>query len=200
MVANTRVELHVDGIVGELRDAANWLMGAAETGMAADDVERWLFRKMLEMGRPMFGAFLERVGTGDLGETTELPDGRVVRRLGEPRVRQLTTVFGRFAVTRCMHGTDERQAFALVPTDSRLQLPAGNVLYLLQEWDQLRGIDQAFSVARDTLNTILRIRQSIDTLEHGSRQMAESAPAFREQQAAPDPAAEGELLIVTEDN
>ena len=148
----------------------------------------------------MFGAFLERVGTGDLGETTELPDGRVVRRLGEPRVRELTTVFGRFAVTRCVYGTGERQVFALVPTDSRLQLPAGNVLYLLQEWDQLLEIDQAFSMARDTLNTILRIRQSVDTLEHGSRQMAESAPAFRAQQAAPDPAEEGELLIVTEDN
>ena len=77
----------MDGIVDELRDAANWLVGAAEAGMAADDVERWLFRKMLELGRQMFGAFLERVGTGDLGETTELPDGRVVRRLSEPRVR-----------------------------------------------------------------------------------------------------------------
>ena len=112
----------------------------------------------------------------------------------------MTTVFGRFAVSRCLYGTDERQAFALVPTDSRLQLPEGNVSYLLQEWDQLLGIDQAFSVARDTLNTILRIRQSVDTLEHGSHQMAESALAFRAQQTAPDPAAEGELLIVTEDN
>ena len=101
----------------------------------------------------------------------------------------MTTVFGRFAVSRCVYGTDERQAFALVPTDSRLQLPEGNVSYLLQEWDQLLGIDQAFSVARDTLNTIIRIKQSVDTLEHGSRQMAESAPVFREQQAAPDPAA-----------
>ena len=200
MVANTRVELNVDGIADGLRDAADWLVGAAETGMAAHDVERGLFRKMLELGRRMFGGFLEMVGTGDLGETTELPDGRVVRRLGEPRVRELTTVFGRFAVTRCVYGTDEHQAFALVPTDSRLQLPEGNVSYLLQEWDQLLGIDQAFSVARDTLDTILRIRQSVDTLEHGSRQMAEAAPAFRAQQAAPDPAEEGELLIVTEDN
>ncbi len=175
MVANTRVELHVAGILGELRDAANWLVEAAEAGLAAHDVERGLFRKVLELGRQMFGGFLAMVGTGDLGETTELSDGRVVRRLGEPRVRELTTVFGRFAVTRCVYGTDEHQAFALVPTNSRLQLPEGNVSYLLQEWDQLPGVDQAFSVARDTLDTILRIRQSVDTLEHGSRQMAEAA-------------------------
>ena len=133
MLANTLVELNVDGIVDELREAAKWLVNAAETGMAADQVERGVFRKVLEMGRQMFGAFLTMVGTGDLGETTELSDGRVVRRLGEPRVRELTTVFGRFAVTRCVYGSDEHQAFALVPTDSRLQLPAGNVSYLLQE-------------------------------------------------------------------
>ena len=133
MLANTLVELNVDGIVDELREAAKWLVNAAETGMAADQVERGVFRKVLEMGRQMFGAFLTMVGTGDLGETTERSDGRVVRRLGEPRVRELTTVFGRFAVTRCVYGSDEHQAFALVPTDSRLQLPAGNVSYLLQE-------------------------------------------------------------------
>ena len=87
MVANTRVELHVDGIVDELREAAKWLVNAAATGMAADQVERGVFRKVLEMGRQMFGGFLAMVGTGDLGDTTEMPDGRVVRRLGEPRVR-----------------------------------------------------------------------------------------------------------------
>ena len=102
-----------------------------------------------------------------------------------PKFALGSTVFGRFAVSRCVYGTDEHQAFALVPTDLRLQLPAGNVSYLLQEWDQLLGIDQAFSVARDTLNTILRIKQSVDTLEHGSRQMAESAPRFARNKRPP---------------
>ena len=73
MVANTRMELHVEGIADELREAANGLVGAAETGMAARPVERILFWKMWEMGRPLFGAFLKRVGTGDVGETTERP-------------------------------------------------------------------------------------------------------------------------------
>ena len=54
MMANTRVELNVAGILGELRDAANWLVEAAEAGLAAHDVERGLFRKVLELGRRMF--------------------------------------------------------------------------------------------------------------------------------------------------
>ena len=62
------------------------------------------------------------------------------------------------------------------------------------------GIEQAFGVVRDTRNTILRIQQSVDTLERGSRQMATAAPAFREQQPAPEPAEEGELLIAAEDH
>ena len=202
-------------VMDELNELARGLVDAAEAGTAAHEVERTWFRKVLEMGRRMFGAFLGRVGTGDLGETTELPDGRVVRvgrrsavggrRLGEPRVRALATVFGRFAVSRCVYGTDEHHAFACIPTDGRLQLPEGNVSDLLPEWDQWLEIDQAFSdqafsVARDTLNTILHIQQSVDTLEQGSRQRAEAAPAFREQQAAPAPTEEGELRIVTEDN
>jgi hypothetical protein len=64
----------------------------------------------------------------------------------------------------------------------------------------LLGVEQAFGRVRETLHTILRVQQSVDTLERGSRRMAEAAPAFRAQQPAPDPAAEGELLIVTEDN
>ena len=110
------------------------------------------------------------------------------------------TVFGEFTLSRCVYGEDERRAIEFAPTDQRLQLPASEVSDLLPEWDPLLGIEQAFGVVRDTLDTLLRIRQSVDTLERGSRQMAESAAAFRAQQPAPDPQTEGELLIVTEDN
>jgi len=47
--------------------------------------------------------------------------------------------------------------------------------------------EQAFGLVRDTLETILGFRQSVDTLEHGNRQMADAAPAFRQSQPAPKP-------------
>ena len=108
-----------------------------------------------------------------------------VASCGAPRVRELTTDFGRFAVTRCVSGVDEHQACALVSTDSRRQRSEEPGPYLRPEGNPLRGIDQAFRVARDTWNTILRIKQSVDTLEPGSRQMAGAARAFASNRRLP---------------
>jgi hypothetical protein len=81
-----------------------------------------------------------------------------------------------------------------------LQLPASDVSYLLQEWDQLLGIEHAFGKVREVVQTILRLTQSVDTLEHTNQQMAAAAPVYREEQGPVDMSQEGELLIVTEDN
>jgi hypothetical protein len=90
--------------------------------------------------------------------------------------------------------------FEFMPTDQRLQLPASEVSYLLQEWDQLLGVAQAFGQVREMIKSILRLSQSVDTLERTNQQMAEAAPVFRESQGPVDLAKEGELLVVTEDN
>src|SRR6202034_252216 len=77
------------------------------------------------------------------------------------------------------------------------------VSYLLQEWDQLLGIEHAFGKVREVILAILRLPQSVDTLEHTNQQMAGAAPVFRETQglvAPVDPPKEGKLLVVTEDN
>ena len=155
---------------------------------------------MLALGAQLLGAFLKLVGPGDLGEEVALAEGHTVRRWPEQRVRRLLTVFGEFLISRCVYGTRPGQKIDLVPTDQRLQLPEGDTSYLLQEWDQLLGTEQAFGLVRDTLETVLGFRQSVDTLERGNRQMAEAAPAFRESQPAPKPEDEGVLLVVTEDN
>jgi hypothetical protein len=200
MVTNSRMELNVDAVLEKMVGMGRWLCEAAVEGTASKEVERKLFQDLLEMGHRLFGSYLQMVGDGDLGEQMTLPDGRVVRRLKDPHVRRLRTVFGEFSLSRRVYGSEERKTIQLIPTDQRLQLPESDVSYLLQEWDQLLGVEQAFGVVRDTLNTILRIKQSVDTLERSSQHMAEAAPAFREQQPAPEPTAEGELLIATEDN
>ena len=205
MFTKSAMELNVDGVRVELESLVRWLSEAVGEETSAHDVERALFQKVLEMGRQLFGAFLTAVGNGDRGAEVTLSESagsqpRVVKRFAEEHRRRLLTVFGAFTLSRCVYGVDERQAIEFAPTDQRLQLPDSEVSYLLQEWDQLLGIEQAFGVVRDSLNTILRIKQSVDTLERGSRQMAASSSAFREQQPAPDAETEGELLIVTEDN
>lgn len=200
MVAKTTVEFKVEGVRERLTKLEYWLANAAQQGTAEHEVERHLFREMLALGAQLLDAFLKLVGPGDLGEEVALKKGKTVNRWPEQSVRRLLTVFGEFSIARWVYGTRPGQKIELAPTDQRLQLPEGDLSYLLQEWDQLLGIEQAFGLVRDTLETMLSFRQSVDTLERGNRHMAEAAPKFRQSQPAPDPQAEGSLLVVTEDN
>jgi hypothetical protein len=189
-----QVQPHLESIVQSLHQAAL-------DGTAAHEVERSLFHQLLRLGHLLFGSFLTLVGPGDLGEAVPLENGHpLLQRLEEQHIRRLLTVFGPFELSRYVYAPREGQKIELAPTDQRLQLPESEVSYLLQEWDQLLGVEHAFGKVRDTLQTILRLKQSVDTLEHTNQQMAEASPAFREAQPPIDPAKDGELLVVTEDN
>lgn len=187
------VHTHLDAL-------QQWVCQSAQDGTSAHVFERGLFDKLLALGKTLFQAFLKVVGPGDFGPSTTLDDGRSVHRSEEQHSRRLLTVFGEFFVSRWVYSQYAKSKVEFAPTDQRLQLPAGEVSYLLQEWDQLLGVEQAFGQVREVIETILRLPQSVDTLERGNQQMAEAAPVFRDSQGPVDLKKEGELLIVTEDN
>jgi hypothetical protein len=195
---------HVERRMPDLHDQLDaltiWVEQSAKDGTAAHEVERGLFDKLLALGKSLFGGFLKLVGPGDFGESVPLDDGRLVHRCAELHERRLRTVFGEFTLARWVYAQREGARFEFMPTDQRLQLPASEVSYLLQEWDQLLGMEHAFGKVREVIQTILRLPQSVDTLEHTNQQMAEAAPPFRESQGPVNLATEGKLLVVTEDN
>ena len=82
---------------------------AAEAGTAFDEVERHLFRKILEIGRQMTGRFLALAGPGDLGESVALEGSGVARRWPEQQSRRLVSVFGEFMIPRCVYGSRPEQ-------------------------------------------------------------------------------------------
>jgi hypothetical protein len=120
--------------------------------------------------------------------------------LEKQHIRRLLTVFGRFDISRWVYAQRDGQKIELAPTDQRLQLPESELSYLLQEWDQMLGIEHAFGKVRDTLDAILRLKQSIDTLERNNQQMAEPVLDFHESQPPVKLSEEAKLLVVTEDN
>jgi hypothetical protein len=191
------VEWQLPDVHAQIDALLQWVCQAAQKGSSAHEVERGLFDKVLALGTTLFQAFLNLVGPGDFGPTVPLDNGRLVHRSEEQHQRRLLTVFGEFIVSRWVYAQREGAKFEFIPTDQRLQLPASKVSYLLQEWDQLLGVEQAFG---QVIKTILRLAQSVDTLEHTNQQMAEAAPVFRESQGPVDLAKEGDLLVVTEDN
>jgi len=184
---------------GQLDVIGEWICESVVDGSSALTVERGLFQRMLAMMKSLFQSFLTLIGPGDFGATCSLEE-RELRRSNELHVRRLLTVFGEFQIPRWVYAQREGATFEFLPTDQRLQLPASDVSYLLQEWDQLLGIDQAFGRVREVIETILRLPQSVDTLERTNQQMAAAAPVFREEQGPVDASKEAALLIVSEDN
>jgi hypothetical protein len=194
------VEWQVPGARDQFDSLEQLMVASAEQGVAAHEVERSLFDGLLRLGFTLFGTFLKMVGPGDLGETATLDDGRVVPRLEEQHIRRLLTVFGAFDISRWVYAQRDGQKIELAPTDQRLQLPESELSYLLQEWDQMLGVEHAFSKVRDTLSTILHLKQSVDTLERNNRQMSETVLEFHESQPPVKPSEEAEYLVATEDN
>lgn len=194
------IERQLPDVHVQLDALLQWVCQSAQDGSSAHEVERGLFQKMLDLAKTLFQGFLKLVGPGDFGESVRLDDDRLVHRSEEQHPRRLLTVFGEVIVSRWVYAQRAKAKVEFAPTDQRLQLPASEVSYLLQEWDQLLGVEQAFGQVREVIKTILRLSQSVDTLERTNQQMAEAAPVFRESQGPVDLAKEGELLIVTEDN
>jgi hypothetical protein len=199
-VSRECLERQMPEVYAQLNQLVQWVCQSTGDGSSAYAVERGLFEKVLALGKTLFQAFLALVGPGDFGESVTLDDGRVVHRAADQHPRRQVTVFGEFTISRWVYAQRQNAKFEFIPTDQRLQLPVGDVSYLLQEWDQLLGVEQAFGQVREVMEAILRLPQSVDTLERTNQQMAAAAPVFRESQGPVDVKKEGELLVVTEDN
>jgi hypothetical protein len=176
------------------------LLSAALTdGRPLHEVENGLWDLALQVGRRGLGVFLDCHGTGDLGPTVTLPDGREVHRLEQRHTRRYVSIFGPFTLERTVYGSREGQVLEFVPLDQRLQLPESVFSYVLQDWDQALAMEQPFGQVNQTIERILKLKQSVDSLEGVNRQQAQDVGAFRDLQGSPPAAEEGRIVVVTAD-
>jgi len=176
-----------------------FLTSALHEALPMHRVESGLWDLALRLGRQALSAFLDAHGSGDLGATLTLPDGQEVVRLEALHSRRYVSIFGEFTLQRTVYGSREGQALAFVPLDNRLQLPENVFSYVLQDWDQSLAMEQAFGQVSQTIQRMLKLRQSVDTLEGMNRQMAVDVGWFRELQVTPPPAEEGPIVVTTAD-
>ena len=163
------------------------------------EVESGLWDLVLQAGRRALAAFLDAHGTGDLGETVTLPDGQQADRLAELHERRYVSLFGPFTLARTVYGSREGQALQFVPLDNRLQLPQSPFSYVLQDWDQALAVEQPFGQVSQTIARMLKLKQSVDSLEGMNRQQAQDAVTFRDLQGSPPAAEEGQIVVVSAD-
>jgi len=182
-----------------LVDLRNLVYQAAHDGTAAHEVERAVWERVLRLGRQALQLFFTLQGSGDQGPTVHLPDGRDLDRLDALHARPYVSIFGPFTLQRTAYGSREGQKIEFVPLDNRLQLPASAFSYVLQDWDQALCAEGAFGQVNATIARMLGLKQSVDSLEHMNRDLAEHATPFRLNRPLPPAAEEGEVFLVSAD-
>jgi hypothetical protein len=162
-------------------------------------LERGIWVRLLQLGHQLLAQVFAQQGSGDVGNSVRLPDGRDVHRLPDLHERRYVSPFGEFRLRRAAYGSREGQKIDLVPLDNRLQLPASPFSYVLQDWDQALCAEQAFGQVNATIARMLGLQQSVDSLERMNQDMAQQATPFRLGRPLPPAAAEGELFVVSAD-
>lgn len=182
-----------------LTELRAYVSRSAQEGTAAHRVEKGIWERLLALGRGAFSEYLALCGDGDRGPEVEAADGRCVLRLKEPHKRSYLSIFGEFEFSRVVYGTGERKKIERVPLDEKLQLPEGKFSYLLQDWDQSLAVESPFAKVNETVERILGLSQSVDSVERVNRKMSQSVEAFWEALPVPPRAEEGELLVCSAD-
>ena len=172
---------------------------AVEQSSRIDQVERDLIAQLLELGLTLLNLFVAQHGNGDLGSTAETSEGRTVRRLDQTHDRRYVSIFGELTIPRVVHGTREGQKIELAPLDKTLGLPEGDFSYIVQDWVQRFCLKGSFAEAAESLQTLLRHRIGVHTLERMSQEMADSVVPFRKALDPPPATEERSILVVTAD-
>jgi hypothetical protein len=189
--------LATQNLAAVYEDLKQTVLRAARESQPLHEVEKALWEQLLRLGQQALTLLFALLGNGDLGETVELPDGRCCPRLPQEHTRRYVSIFGEFLLSRVAYGSREGQKIEFVPLDNRLQLPASVFSYLLQDWDQSLCVEQAFGQVRTTVQRILGLNQSVDSLEHMNQEMAQQATPFL--LTRPQPATEGDVVVASAD-
>jgi hypothetical protein len=189
--------LAMENLASVFEDLKATVVRAVRENQPIHEIEKMLWVELLRLGREAMTQIFTLLGNGDMGQTVELPDGRCCQRLEQEHTRRYLSIFGEFVLSRVVYGRREGQKIDFVPLDNRLQLPESVFSHLLQDWDQSLCVEQAFGQASTTVQRILGLKQSVDSLEHMNQEMAKEATNFMLQQ--PQPEAEGEVVVASVD-
>lgn len=175
---------------------------AADQHQPIHQVEEFIFRELLVIGRWLLQAFLDMAGTGDVGPTLTVagdtpsdPD-QELPRLDQTRKRPYLSIFDEIAIERTCYGHDRVDA---APLDAQLHLPQRQYSYLLQQWLGSFVVDDAHAEAIRKLGTILGLEITVRASEDLNREQASDVEVFQDRLPVPDAAEEGPLLVVTAD-
>ena len=191
-----QVSRELQSLVDQLK--AN-VHAAAKGGESFDCVERSVFASVLQIGHQAIELLLSLQGDGDLGEQIETAAAKTLHRSEDRAATPLRSIFGQHAFGQFTYASGKNKPISLRPISARLSLPSSRWSFLLQEFSQMLGVDQAYDQAMKNLAAILGGDFSVDTAERINGQLGRSAGEFLGDLPKPEAATEGKFLVATAD-
>ncbi|HRA90130.1 MAG TPA: hypothetical protein PK992_18725 [Planctomycetaceae bacterium] len=131
-------------IVDQLKSAVE---SSAIDGNSFDSVERKAIECVLQIGFQAAELLLALQGDGNLGDEIQTADAKISRRSEATSTTRLRSIFGEHSFEQFTYASGKNKPVSLRPISARLSLPAGRWSFLLQEFSQMLGVDQAYDQA-----------------------------------------------------
>lgn len=173
-----------------------WISDAGEDGLRADQAEREIFARLIQLGHSLLSAFLKQAGDGDEGPQVQ-HDELLLKRSEAPKTRPYRSVFGVIELKRYVYAVRDKQKAEYTPVDQKLSLPDGEHSYVLEDWLQRFCVQHAFTKSVDSLADLLGCSVSTRTAERINRDMATHVESFRMQQTCEE--SDEAILVVSAD-
>ena len=155
-----------------------FLQTASRDGLRLDEAERTMQAYLAEQGLAFLEEYVADAGDGDAGGTVTY-QGRVLQRSEAPHHRRYVSIFGELEIPRYVYSAGKKKAIEYAPLDARLGLPAGEISYVLEDYQERLCVKSPFAKGAEDLNAILGTAVSVGTAERLNRQMAEYAHSYQ---------------------
>lgn len=171
-------------------------------GRRMDEVERQLKIDLAKAGRAYLEEFVQLSGNGNQGKTVNC-EGRVLTRSKTPQPRRYVSIFGELSISRYVYTAGEKKPIEYSPLDAKLGLPAGEISYVLEDFQQRLCVQNPYGKSTEDLKEILGTGVAVGTAERMTQQMGDFAQSYRlsalTEEGTPPPEDEAELLVVAAD-
>jgi len=113
------------------------------------------------------------------------------------------SIFGELSISRYVYTSGKKKPIEYSPWDAQLGLPAGEISYVLEDFQQRLCVQTPYGKSTEDLKAILGTGVVVGTAEHMTQERGEFAKAYRvsalTDEGTPPPEKEAEFLVVAGD-
>lgn len=186
----------IQEIRGEFEQMLEFVTNDAAYQATADQMERGLFRRLLNLGRQLLQLFFMLRSEHSSRETVTTAEGTRLP-YHQDRKREYLSIFGKIPIWRPYFY--KTKVGSTVPLDAELSLGEDSYSDMLREMTEYLEVYGVYHKVADMMKRFFGLHLSTRTLQEQVLTDADDVIAYYEQKPAPEPSKEAEVLVVQAD-